>query len=271
MVNYYKILKISPNATQAEIKSAYRRLARKMHPDVNADSDQATREFAIIAKAYEILSNKQERAHYDRRLQKAQSSSSIHTTDSVFHSNNPYASRLRQMAMEHRYNKIIDRMMEDERQETLALQRVIFPTVALFVSTCFVAILKPMFWTNSEAIGRIILLALFIISLFHLFKLLRYGFQRYTYTAENLHDSILEEIAPETKPYSRRVAASFLLIGIGISLGIGLVIGDFLQTTLAVLMPEHFSPTLKLEVVFYPPIFVLLVDLMHSFVLKQEF
>jgi curved DNA-binding protein CbpA len=38
MVNYYKILKISPNATAAEIKSAYRRLAREMHPDVNGDS-----------------------------------------------------------------------------------------------------------------------------------------------------------------------------------------------------------------------------------------
>ena len=51
MVNYYKILKISPKATTAEIKSAYRRLARKKHPDVNKNSEQSAREFDTIAKA----------------------------------------------------------------------------------------------------------------------------------------------------------------------------------------------------------------------------
>jgi curved DNA-binding protein CbpA len=271
MVNYYKILKVNPNATDAEIKSAYRRLAREMHPDVNNDSKEATREFAMIAKAYEVLSNKQERAYYDRQLRKAQSAGSIHTTDSVFYSNNLYASQLRQMAIERRYNKIIDRMMEAERKETLALQRVIFPTVALFVSTCFVAIFKPLFWTNSEAIGKIILLTLFIVSVFHLVKLIRYGFQHYTYTSENLHDSILEKIQTESKPFSRVRAASFLLIGVGISLVIGLIIGNFMQATIALLMPKLFSPTLQLEFIFYPPIFVLLVDVMHSFATKVDY
>ena len=70
MVNYYKILKVSPKATNAEIKSAYRRLARKIHPDVNNGTENAAREFARIAKAYEILSNPQERANYDRQLLK---------------------------------------------------------------------------------------------------------------------------------------------------------------------------------------------------------
>jgi curved DNA-binding protein CbpA len=271
MVNYYKILKISPNATAAEIKSAYRRLAREIHPDVNGDSEEATREFAIVVKAYEVLSDKQKRSRYDRQFRKAQAARSIHNTDSVFHSDNPYASRLRQMAIEHRYNKIVDRMMEAERKETLALQKVIFPTVALFVSTCFVAIFKPLFWTNSEFIGRVILLTLFIISVFHLIKLIRYGFRQYTYKSEKLHDSILEAIKPEDKPYSRKTAVSFLLIGVGISLGIGLIIGNLLQATIALLMPRMFSPTLQPEFIFYPPIFVLLVDLMHSFAAKVDY
>ena len=67
------------------------------------------------------------------------------------------------MAYERRYNEIIDRMIAEERRETLALQKVIFPTVALFLSTCFVGIFKPMFWTNSQIIGKIICFRFFIV------------------------------------------------------------------------------------------------------------
>lgn len=271
MVNYYKILKVSPKATAAEIKSAYRRLAREMHPDVNGDSEAATRDFARIVKAYEILSNEQERAYFDRQLRRAESKNSIHNTDSVFYSDNPHARRLRQMAFERRYNEIIDRMLDSERKETLALQKVIFPTVALFVSTCFVAIFKPLLWTKSQAVGKIILLTLFIVGVLHLFKRLRSGFEHYTYSPENLHDSIFEEIETETKPYSRFAAAAFLIAGIGISLVVGLIIGSYLQVSIASLMPRLFSPTLQPELIFYPPIVVLLVDLMHSFAMKMDY
>jgi hypothetical protein len=271
MVNYYKILKVSPQATTAEIKSAYRRLAREMHPDVNSDSKDAAREFAQIAKAYEILSNEQERAFFDRQLRKAQSGGAIHSSDSVFYSDNPHAKRLRQMAIERRYNEIIDQMIDSERKETLALQRAIFPTVALFVSTCFVAIFKPLIWSNSQAIGKIILLTLFIVAIFHLAKRLRSGFEHYTYNPENLHDSILQEVEPETKPYSRFTGIAFLLSGIGISLAVGLIIGNYLQVSVTSMMPKFFSHSLHPEFIFYPPIAVLLVDLMHAFASKMDY
>jgi len=270
MVNYYKILKVSSKATTAEIKSAYRRLAREFHPDVNADSEKSTRNFALIAKAYEILSDAQERAFFDKQLLRIQTESSTYNSDSVLDSDNPHARRLRQMAIEHRYNEIIDRMMDGERKETLALQKVIFPTVALFVSTCFVGIFKPALWTNSQAIGKIVLLTLFIIGVLHLVKRLRSGFQRYTYNPENLHDSILEEFEPEAKPYSRLTAIAFLVIGIGFSLGIGLLIGNYMEMFIASMMPKMFSATLQPELIFYPPIVVLLVDLLHSFALKMD-
>lgn len=270
MVDYYKVLKISPQASTAEIKSAYRRLARKMHPDVNGGTEEATREFALVAKAYEILSNPQERAAYDKQYLKTfHSNASIHDSDSVMYSDNSHASRLRRIAYENRYNRIVDSIIDAERKEVLALQKVIFPVVALFLSTCFVAIFKPKFWSNSEIAGKIVLLTLFITGVIHLVNRLRAGFEHYTYN-NKLHDSILEETAEETRPYSRISAVAFLLIGVGISLVIGMVIGNYLEMFIAASMPKLFSPTLRLEFIFYPPIVVLLVDAMHGVASKVE-
>nr|MCU0238982.1 J domain-containing protein [Pyrinomonadaceae bacterium] len=47
-VNYYKVLNVLPDANIAEIKSAYRKLARKLHPDVNGGTEEATQKFALI-------------------------------------------------------------------------------------------------------------------------------------------------------------------------------------------------------------------------------
>ena len=71
MVNYYDILKVSSKASNAEIKSAYRRLARKLHPDVNGGSEDNNREFAKIARAYGVLGNPHERASYDQKMLQA--------------------------------------------------------------------------------------------------------------------------------------------------------------------------------------------------------
>lgn len=264
MADYYKILKVSQKATNAEVKSAYRRLARKHHPDVNSDNAKdSSREFARIAKAYEILGNPKRRADYDRRLLRAK----YKTGDdgSVFSSDNEHAKRWRQMAYERRYNEIIDRMIADERRESMALQKIIFPLVALFLSTCFVAIVRPSVWKNSQIIGKIILLTLFIMGTIHLFDRLKKGFERYTYSDAKFHDSILQESETAAKPYSRRTAISFIVIGTAVSLGIGFLIGNYLELFIAASIPSYFSPTLKPELVFYPPIIVLLVDVMHSF------
>ena len=51
-MNYYKILGVKQTATNAEIKSAYRRLARMRHPDVNRGSEKAAREFSLLSRAY---------------------------------------------------------------------------------------------------------------------------------------------------------------------------------------------------------------------------
>ena len=63
--DYYEVLEISRSATQAEIKKAYRRLARKYHPDVSTEPDAAER-FKEVQRAYEVLSDEQKRAAYDQ-------------------------------------------------------------------------------------------------------------------------------------------------------------------------------------------------------------
>ncbi len=64
-MDYYKILGVTPNATQEEIRKAYRALAKKYHPDVNPDK-MAQSKFIEITEAYQILSDPEKRRTYDK-------------------------------------------------------------------------------------------------------------------------------------------------------------------------------------------------------------
>ncbi|MFA7480217.1 MAG: J domain-containing protein [Vulcanimicrobiota bacterium] len=64
--DYYKILGVPRSASEKEIKSAYRKLARKYHPDVNPGDNKAEAKFQDINEAYEVLSDKENRQQYDQ-------------------------------------------------------------------------------------------------------------------------------------------------------------------------------------------------------------
>ncbi|MEP6930948.1 MAG: J domain-containing protein [Flavobacterium sp.] len=65
-IDYYKTLEITKSATEAEIKKAYRKAARKYHPDLNPNDKEAEKKFKEINEANEVLSNPENRKKYDK-------------------------------------------------------------------------------------------------------------------------------------------------------------------------------------------------------------
>lgn len=269
MVDYYKVLNVSSKATNAEIKSAYRRLARKFHPDLNGGTDQTSEKFNTIKQAYEVLSNPRDRAFYDRQIN---SKGEIHLSNDA---ENSYIRKMRQAAYEKRYNEIVDKMIDEDRKASIALQKTIFPIVGLLISTCFVMMFRPLIWSNSEPLGKIIVLTLFVIGVVHLISRLYKGFQSYTYEQKEIHESILEgvELAEDeiSKPFPRWAAFGFLIVGLFVSGFIGYAIGNNFEMFIGSMLPNLYSPSFKPEFLFYPPIVVLVVDTMHYISSKFDF
>lgn len=271
MTDYYQVLGISETATASEIKSAYRKLAREHHPDVNRGSEKAARQFAMVSLAYHTLIDPQERAFHDQQLSKQRNGNSILESD------NPHAQRARNIAAQARWDRVVNQILETDRRENLQRQRAVFTTVSLFLSTFFVAMIKPPLWQSFDMIGRAILLSLFVAGLWHLIKRLVEHFRHYTYKPDARHYSITQEEEKPEQPFTRFSAFAFLIGGYVISLGLGLLIGwygeDFFAD-LTMLFRHHaatagtpnFSPTQLIVsgLVFYPPIAVLIIDSLHA-------
>jgi curved DNA-binding protein CbpA len=267
VIDYYKILGIKPSANKAEIKSAYRKLARQQHPDLNHESTAAGRDFALLSKAYHTLIDPQERIFYDQELQ-AQKNRGY----SILDSNNPHAKRARNLAVQAKWDRLVDEVLERDRQENRERQRAVFTTVSLFLSTFFLAMMRPQLWQVFSPIGRAIVLTLFVIGVWHLATRLREYLAHYTYQPKPIQDSIIRQQEAPEQPFSRFSAYTFLLVGYGLSVGIGLYIGwhaqDFfndVQMLFRHRVVAYTSATLLVpDLIIYPPIAVLIVDSLHS-------
>ncbi|HEX8137210.1 MAG TPA: J domain-containing protein [Pyrinomonadaceae bacterium] len=280
MVDYYQTLGIKRTASGAEIKSAYRRLARKSHPDVNGGSETAAREFALLALAYRTLSDPQERAFYDSQLDKQGANGS---SGSVFESNNIHAQRMRKAAVQARWDRAVDLVLEQERRDEDIFKKAVFTTVSLFLSTFFVAMLRPHFWHIFDSwMGRATVITLSLIGIWHLVTRLREYFARYTYRPQQIHDSIMREYEKPEQPFTRLTAYGFLFIGYLASLGAGLYIGahaEFFIGDLGYFFRQQVRSELLLyppatllipDLLLYPPIAVLIVDTMHTIAAKID-
>src|ERR671929_1653608 len=62
----YEVLGVARSASEADIKKAYRKLAKKFHPDSNKSDPKAKEKFAEVSAAYDLLSDKDKRAQFDR-------------------------------------------------------------------------------------------------------------------------------------------------------------------------------------------------------------
>ena len=273
MIDYYKLLGVKTTSTQAEIKSAYRKLARKSHPDLNPNS-QAGRQFALLSKAYHTLIDPQERAYYDEQL-RAQNNRSY----SILDSNNPHAKRARNLAVQAKWDRLVDQVLERDRLENRERQRAVFTTVSLFLSTFFLAMMRPQLWTVFSTWGKVIVLTLFVMGVWHLANRLREYLAHYTYRPPLFTDSIMRGESLPEQPFTRFSAYTFLLVGYALSVGIGLYIGwhtqDFFNditllfrhrvgvvqsSMLAYTWAALFIP----DLIVYPPIAVLIVDTVHG-------
>lgn len=274
MTDYYKILGVRRAASRSEVKSAYRKLARVRHPDVNGGSESAAREFALLSKAYRVLIDPQERAYYDEKLAAFRNSGY-----SILHSNNAYATRARNLNVQAKWDRVVDEVLEHDRQETRERQRAVFTTVSLFLSTFFVVMIRPQLWATLSYGGRAIVLTLFVIGVWHLATRLREYFAHYTYRPKSIQDSIMHGEEKPEQPFTRFSAYTFLLGGYALSVGIGLIIGwhtqDFFNDLTMLLrqgvgevqsnLLVYTSSVLLLpDLLVYPPIAVLIIDSMQA-------
>lgn len=92
MTNLYSTLGVAKNADQAAIKSAYRKLAKKYHPDTNKNDKQIVDKFKEISAAYSVLGDKDQRARYDRGEIDDQGNERGGFGRSQSHGNNDFAS-----------------------------------------------------------------------------------------------------------------------------------------------------------------------------------
>ncbi len=153
MTDLYAVLGITRAAKATEIKTAYRRLARQYHPDVNSDPSAATR-FAQINEAYHTLIDPERRLSYDR-TGRAQSTTA--------RQNSTQANRAeRQAYSQERANQVVNEWLEREREETRARGKAVYTTVTLFVSTFFVA-MNPSIFDPKHLAWRLTVVALFAV------------------------------------------------------------------------------------------------------------
>ena len=239
MTDLYRILGISRRASEAEIKSAYRRLARKYHPDVSKSSD-ANQLFARISEAYKILSDPERRALYDQGEPVSR--------QGVF-----YASRSAEVvAVQRKLDRMVDEMIARERQETAARSHAVTTVVTLFISAFFVALSKPLIIESLTLIGRIVIVGLSLTGAWYLVRNIGIALARYTYKVPGHLISVFHPEAPSDKMISRNAALVFLVCGYLVSLGLGYVLSKLA-------IGQDLKPGTFLGIFLYPPIAVLII------------
>lgn len=240
MPDLFQILGVSPSAGEAEIKAAFRRLARRYHPDVNSSPDAAER-FKQLSEAYHRLSDPRLRELY--RSQRWESSEEYLRRQAV------------QRAVSQKLDAAIDQVLKEQREEEAARQVAVRTVVALFLSTFGVAMLRPPVIESLDLSGRICLFVIFLLGVREIAVNIGFSLERFTY-ADRLTASLLHAPAPPTQPFSRSSAVGFLVIGYLVCFSAGWMLGD----GHGLLGRVVESGTVFLPVLLLPPIAVLIIS-----------
>ena len=259
MKDPYVVLGVSRTATGHEIKSAYRRLARKYHPDVNRHP-AAARKFALVNESYHVLIDPERRRVYDRTGMAPSAAPSQRRST-------PAEAAARRAYYQARADRIVNDWLQKEREESRARGKAVYTTVTLFVSTFIVAVMKPSFFESSTPIWRLALLIVFGFSVWHLYRSLKEHFEHYTYRPERL--SVTRTLS-STKPFRRSIAWLFVIGGYVFSLTVGMLLRVLTDDISKQLFGPTSSAEAMLGVLFYPPIVVLIVDMMYRVNLHLE-
>ena len=255
MVDYYQVLGIKSTASVKEIKTAYKRLARLQHPDLNGGLPEAVQAFVQISHARDILTDPKRRAAYDAQR-------NAYVTRGAYAPvvNPTVEAYVRRARADARIRQNLDKFLMIEREEARALRQAVFPIVAFLLATFFVPLVRPHFWSSSGWIGRTVLLGLVSIGVWHTVSNIWRTIKLYTADGPTVatDDPML------AKRWSRRQAILFILLA---AIGCGLLgtwIGTYFSDSLKSAMPMFFDPSIRLELLFYPWIMVLVLDAGHS-------
>ena len=255
MLDYYQVLGVKSTASVKEIKAAYKRLARLQHPDLNGGSPEAAQAFVRISRARDILIDPQRRAAYDaqRHAYAAKGANAPVVNPNL----EAYVRRARS---DTRIKENLEKFLQIEREEIRALRQAVFPVVAFLFAAFFVPLIRPHLWRSSGWTGRAVILVLVSIGVWHTVSRI--------WAAIKLHTEDDRTVATDdqmlAKRWSRRQAILFIaLAAIGCGL-LGTLIGMSFSDSLLSAMPMFFDPSIRLELLLYPWIMVLLIDVVHS-------
>ena len=255
MLDYYQLLGVKSTASVKEIKAAYKRLARRQHPDLNRNSPEATKAFVQISRARDVLIDPQRRAAYDAQR-------------NAYASKGAYApivnltleSYLRRARSEARIKNNLQKFLMIEREEARALRQAVFPIVAFLFAAFFVPLVRPHLWRSSGWTGRSVMLVLVSLGIWHTVSKIWAAIKLHTDDARTIDGD--DQMGPQR--WSRRQALLLIVLAaVGCGL-LGTLIGMSFSDSLLSVMPMFFDPSIRLELLLYPWIMVLLIDALYS-------
>lgn len=241
MFDAYAILGIPRSASPREIKSAYRRLARKHHPDVSTNADSKL-DFVRIHEAYQILSRTASRKLYDQYLARQERSEEW---------------LQREAAIEARADEMVAEILERDRAEIRARGEAVSVVTTLLLSTFLAALAQPILSLGWLARG--VLAGWAIYGAYYLARSLQRAFLRYTYVPPRL--SVTRPVEPPAEPFTRTEAALMLGAAYVMALALGALLGELAEGSIWML----FDRGSVAAIFVFPPIAVFIVDKLRQF------